>query len=113
MSFDIIILKPEVRGIGSLEDIENTENIGAPTVVEGALEKIFPGCIRGAFSDGESYALEAMYSGDPVESIHMTLRYGSVWSATAESSFVVKLRDLCMALDSQAFAVSDNSRIEY
>ncbi|MFL1557034.1 hypothetical protein [Pseudomonas sp. O11] len=111
MSIDIIILKPIDQNATDLTAVESVIDIGRPEIVEVALNSVFPGCTDGAFVTGEEYSLEATLSGDPVSSIHLTLRYGSAWSEVSNNAFLVSISCLCQELKSQAFAVSDNSRI--
>ncbi|WP_137189789.1 hypothetical protein [Stenotrophomonas rhizophila] len=111
MSFDIIILKPTEPSANDLSNVEDVLDIGSPEAVITFLELVFPGCAQGAFSDGERYALESAQCGDPVTTLHLTLRYGPAWSEAACAEFLTLLSRLCQLLQSVAFAVSDNSRI--
>jgi len=111
MSFDIIILKPTDLSENDLSAVEDVLDIGSPAAVITFLERVFPGCAHGAFWDGERYALESTQNGDPVTTIHLTLRYGRAWSEAACSDFMDLLSRLCELLQSVAFAVSDNSRM--
>lgn len=111
MSFDIIILRPTDLSIKDLAPVESVEDIGSPASVTTSMDLVFPGCTQGAFSTGDCYFVESALSGDPVTSIHLTLRYGSAWSESANGEFLVLLSRLCQRLQSQAYAVSDNSRI--
>jgi len=111
MSFDIIILKPADLSENDLSAVEDVLDIGSPEAVITFLERVFPGCAHGAFLDGERYALESAQNGDPVTTIHLTLRYGRAWSGAACSDFMDLLSRLCELLQSVAFAVSDNSRM--
>ncbi|MET4615781.1 hypothetical protein ABIA71_001347 [Stenotrophomonas sp. 2619] len=111
MSFDIIILKPTDLSENDLSAVEDVLDIGSPEAVITFLERVFPGCAHGAFLDGERYVLESAQNGDPVTTIHLTLRYGRAWSEAACSDFMDLLSRLCELLQSVAFAVSDNSRM--
>jgi len=111
MSFDIIILRPTDLGINDLADVESVEDIGLTASVSTSLDLVFPGCAQGAFAMGDYYVFESVLSGDPVTSIHLTLRYGSAWCESAYGEFLASLSRLCHQLQSQAYAVSDNSRI--
>jgi hypothetical protein len=111
MSFDIVILKPTDPSTDDLLAIESVMDIGSPTSVSASLEFVFPGCTHGAFSVGEAYSVESAQSGDPVTSIHLTLRYGSGCTESTNDEFLALLSNLCQLLQSQAFAVSHNSRI--
>lgn len=111
MSFDIIILKPTDLSENDLSKLEDVRDIGRPEAVINALELVFPGCVQGAFSDGERYSLESAQSGDPVTTVHLTLRYGRAWSEATRAEFLTLLSRACQSLESVAFAVSDNSRI--
>lgn len=111
MSVDIIILKPADLNEIDLSNVEDVLDIGCPEAVITFLELVFPGCVQGAFSDGERYSLESAQNGDPVTTIHLTLRYGRAWSEATSAAFVTLLLRLCQLLQSVAFAVSDNSRI--
>ncbi|WP_240458988.1 hypothetical protein [Stenotrophomonas maltophilia] len=111
MSFDIVVLKLEDLGEKDLSNVEAVQDIGCPQAIIASLELVFPGCVQGAFSDGERYSLESALNGDPVSSIHLTLRFGRAWSEAANSEFMALLSTLCQRLQSVAFAVSDNSRI--
>lgn len=113
MSVDIIVLRPADQQVNDLADVESVNDIGPITSVTQTLEHIFPGCINGVFAVGEAYSLEAQYSGDPVASIHLTLRIATDWSDAAQSGFLQQLHTLCRHLDALAFAVSDNSLIEF
>jgi hypothetical protein len=110
-SFDIIILKPTYLSENDLLNVKDVLDIGCPKVVTTFLELVFPECVQGAFSDGERYSLESARNGDPVTTIHLTLRYGRAWSEATNAEFVTLLLKLCQLLQSVAFAVSDNSRI--
>ncbi|WP_234779175.1 hypothetical protein [Pseudomonas coronafaciens] len=111
MSFDIIILKPTDLSVNDLSTVEDVLDIGCPEAVITLLEQVFPGCAQGAFLDGERYSLESVQNGDPVTTIHLTLRYGRAWSEATSAEFLTLLLRLCELLRSAAFAVSDNSRI--
>ena len=80
MSIDIIILKPIDQNATDLTAVASVIDIGRPEIVKVALNSVFPGCTDGEFVTGEEYSLEATLSGDPVSSIHLTLRHGSAWS---------------------------------
>ncbi|GFF06139.1 hypothetical protein [Stenotrophomonas maltophilia] len=111
MSFDIVVLKLEDLGEKDLSNVEAVQDIGCSQAVIASMELMFPGCVRGAFSDGERYSLESVLNGDPVSSIHLTLRFGRAWSEAANAEFTALLSTLCQRLQSVAFAVSDNSRL--
>lgn len=111
MSFDIIILKPADLSETDLSNVEDVLDIGCPEAVSTFLELVFPGCVQGAFSADERYSLESAQNGDPVTTLHLTLRYGRAWSEAADTEFMTLLSRLCRLLQSVAFAVSDNSRI--
>lgn len=111
MSFDIIILKPTDLSENDLSNVEGVLDIGCPEAVIKFLELVFPGCAQDAFSDGERYSLESAQNGDPVTTIHLTLRYGQAWSEATNAEFLTLLLRLCQLLQSVAFAASDNSRI--
>lgn len=111
MSFDIVVLKLEGPGEKDLSNVEAVQDIGCPQAVIASLELVFPGCVQSAFSDGERYSLESALNGDPVSSIHLTLRFGRAWSEAANAEFMALLSTLCQRLQSVAFAVSDNSRL--
>lgn len=111
MSFDIIILKPLNIDAEDLADVESLSDIGTLDSVNATLDSIFPGCAQGTCTVGESYSVESTQSGDPVSSVHLTLRFGSAWSEAVNEDFLALLSMLCQRLQSYAFAVSDNSRI--
>jgi hypothetical protein len=111
MSFDIVVLKLEGPGEKDLSNVEAVQDIGCPQAVIASLELVFPGCVQSAFSDGERYSLESALNGDPVSSIHLTLRFGRAWTEAANAEFMALLSTLCQRLQSVAFAVSDNSRL--
>ena len=111
MSFDIVVLKLADPGEKDLSNVEAVLDIGCPQAIIASLELVFPGCVQGAFLDGERYSLESALNGDPVSSIHLTLRFGRAWSEAANAEFVALLSTLCQQLQSVAFAVSDNSRL--
>ncbi|WP_313440304.1 hypothetical protein [Stenotrophomonas sp.] len=111
MSFDIVVLKLADIGETDLSSVEAVLDIGCPQAINASLESVFPGCAQGAFSDGERYSLESALNGDPVNSIHLTLRFGRAWSEAANTDFIALLSTLCQRLQSVAFAVSDNSRL--
>lgn len=111
MSFDIIILKPTDVSAGDLAGVDDVLDIGCSEAVSTFLELVFPGCTQGAFSVGELYSLESAQNGDPVTTIHLTLRYGRAWTEAANDEFLTLLLRLCQLLQSVAFAVSDNSRM--
>lgn len=106
MSFDIIILKPTDLSENDLSNVEDVLDIGCPEAVITFLELVFPGCVQDAFSDGEHYSLESAQNGDPVTTIHLTLRYGRAWSEATNAEFLTLLLRLCQLLQSVAFAVS-------
>src|SRR3979490_1559575 len=101
MSFDIIILKPTDMCTSDLTAIERVMDIGSPASVSTSLDSIFPGCTHGVFSAGDSYSVESVQSGDPVTSIHLTLRYGSTWSDATNVEFLALVSSLCQQLQSQ------------
>jgi hypothetical protein len=111
MSFDIIILRPRDLSITDLATVECVEDIGSPASVSTSVDLVFPRGTQGAFAAGDCYFVESALSGDPVTSIHLTLRYGSAWSESANGEFLALLSKLCQRPQSQAYAVSDNSRI--
>lgn len=111
MSFDIIILRPSNVDAEDLSAVENLSDIGALDSVNATLDSIFPGCAQGTYSAREFYSVESSQSGDPVSSVHLTLRFGSKWSEAVNEEFLALLSTLCQQLQSHAFAVSDNSRV--
>lgn len=112
MSFDIIILKPTDLTIEDITAVGDVVPLGATKLVAAVFEREFPGCIEnGCFVSGELYAVELTLNGEPVESAHMSLRFGDAWSDEAESQFNALLAKVCLALEALAFAISDNSRI--
>lgn len=112
MSFDIIILKPTDLTIEDISDVGDVVPLGVTDVVAAVFEREFPGCIEnGCFVSGELYAVELTLNGEPVESAHMSLRFGEAWSDEAETQFNALLAKVCLALGALAFAISDNSRL--
>lgn len=113
MSFDTVILKPTDWNASDLASVESVLDIGTPETVTRILELVFPGCTTEEFRSGDEYSLDVIQSGNPVSSIHLTLRFGAAWSEASKSLFISLVSTLCNELKSQAFAVSDNSRIEF
>ncbi|WP_226505180.1 hypothetical protein [Pseudomonas sp. MWU16-30317] len=111
MSFDIIILRPTDLSINDLAAVESVEDIGPPASVRTSVDVVFPSGAQGAFAAGDCYFVESALSGDPVTSVHLTLRYGSAWSESANGEFLALLSTLCQRLQAPAYAVSDNLRI--
>jgi hypothetical protein len=111
MSFDIIILKPTDLTVNDLSAVEDVAPLGSTASVSGAFNNAFPGCTEGAFIAGDRYAVELSLSGEPVESAHLAVRYGKLWSEETETQFQELLSSVCHALGGVAFAVSDNSRL--
>ena len=111
MSFDIVLLKPVNLNASDLTDIDEVTEVGPSSAVLALLEQVFPGCTQGVFSKGKSFSVESSLTGDPVTSIHMTLRFGSALSESDHDDFFTPLSNLCEVLELQAYAVTDNSRI--
>ncbi|WP_110968826.1 hypothetical protein [Pseudomonas huaxiensis] len=111
MSFDIVLLKPVNLNASDLADIEEVTEVGPSAAVLALLEQVFPGCTQEVFTKGESFSVESSLAGDPVTSIHMTLRFGSAWSESDHDDFFAPLSNLCKVLELQAYAMTDNSRI--
>ena|SRR6266566_948588 len=111
MSFDIIILKPSDISIDNMSEVNEVAPLGDTEVVSRAFDQAFPGCLKGGFTSGNGYSVELMLNREPVESAHLTLRYGQSWSGTSERHFLSLLSSVCNSLGGVAFAVSDNSRV--
>jgi len=111
MSFDVIILRPTDLSENDLYNVIDVLDIGDHETVIKLLDLVFPGCANGSFSAGESYSIESTQNGNPVTSVHLTLRFGTAWSEKANRDFLTSLSKLCNFLKAVAFAVSDNSRI--
>lgn len=111
MSFDIIILKPTDSSISDLSEVNDVVLLGSAEVVSAAFNAAFPNCFDGAFLSGEDYAVEGSLSGDPVQSVHLALRFGHQASGVDTEAFLAMLGEICQQLGAVAFAVSDNSRI--
>ena len=109
MSFDIIVLKPTYLAATDLSEIDDILPIGSSNFVTQLFNSVFPGCWNEGFKSPEGFAVEATLNGEPVSSVHLTLRYGSTWSSTCETQFISVLSGLCRSIESLAFAVSDNS----
>lgn len=111
MSFDIIILKPTDASISDLSEVDDVVMLGSAEAVSAAFNAAFPSCFNGVFVSGEGDAVEGSLSGDPVQSIHLALRFGHQGSGDSTAEFLTTLGDICQQLGAIAFAVSDNSRI--
>ncbi|MNL22654.1 hypothetical protein D3C87_1440100 [compost metagenome] len=111
MSFDIIILKPANSDLEDLTSIQDVDPIGTPEAVRGEFDSVFPGIATGLHMSGESFAVEVSTGGNPVTSVHMTLRFGAAWTDETYALFIDHLATLCYKLDCVAFAVSDNTRL--
>jgi hypothetical protein len=109
MSFDILLLKPTNPAVQDLSEVEDVSSMGESYHVAGLLEAAFPGCVSGAHIQKEEYAIEAMLGGDPAESVHLTLRFGSHWKESSEAALQSILGPLCTSQGWVAFSVSDNS----
>ena len=111
MSFDIILLKPTASSIGDLSEVDDVVPLGSAKSVSAAFNAAFPNCFNGVFISGEDYAVEGSMSGDPVQSVHLALRFGHQASGDGTEAFLAALGEICRQLGAVAFAVSDNSRI--
>ena len=111
MSCDIIIFRPVDSSVSDLGLLDEVHPMGSNAVVSFAFEQIFPGSLAGAFVREEQYAVEVLLEGDPVQSAHLALRFGSSWSDKIRDEFIATLSKLCETLGTVAFAVSDNSRL--
>lgn len=111
MSYDIIILRPMEPGTDDLADVDEVLDIGDETTVLRSLEQVLPGCIQGVFAKDELFTIEGSLSGKPVTSIHLSLRFGTRWSDSSFNVFLALLSELCYALQTHAFSVSDNTLI--
>lgn len=111
MSFDIVILKPSDMSVDDISEVNEVAPLGKTESVSKEFDQAFPGCLKGGFISNSGYSVELTLSGEPVESVHLTLRYGQSWSETSEASFIGLLSSVCRLLGGVAFAVSDNSRV--
>jgi len=112
MSIDLIILSPLDDYASDLTEVDDFRDLASAITVLDIIGESFPGTANGLFSYNDEYAVEVMVSGDPVQSLHLTLHYGSNWSDESHERFLLQLSSVCAVLGAQAFAVSDNSRIE-
>ena len=111
MSFDVIVLKPSDPSVADITAVDQVSPLGSGESVAQAFEDVFPGCsTQGAIGAGGS-VVELRLSGTPVQSVHLTLRYGQSWSEARSIEFIRLLSRVCSSLDAVAFAVMDNSRI--
>ncbi len=110
MSFDVIILKPIDISIEDLSEIDNIEQLGKREIVEHIVNQSFPAAVDGVWLTDE-FSVEALLSGEPVDSIHLTLRFGDSWSENSETQFLKRIESICQKLQSVAFSVSDNTRL--
>ncbi len=111
MSYDIILLKPADPRTDDLSNIEDVVEMGEETSIITSIEQVFPGCTQGVFTKDESFTVEGSLSGNPVTSIHLSLRFGSAWSDSSFNVFLGQLSQLCNSLQAHAYSVSDNSLI--
>jgi hypothetical protein len=119
MSVDIVILKFE-RDMSSLGDVgeEDAQMLGDAAAVRQAVDTAFPGFEWNAVGDGllvvrEAYALEITIPAGPnVLSLHMSVKLGVTWEIDGDDEFHDRLAGLCRSNGWQAFAVSDNSRVD-
>lgn len=111
MSFDIIILKPTDSSVSDLSEVDDVVWLGSAEAVSATFNAAFPSCLNGVFLSGEDYAVEGSLSGDPVQSVHIALRFGHRTSGDSTEAFLTRLGEICQQLGAVAFAVSDNSRI--
>ena len=111
MSFDIIILKPSIVTITDLNEVVEVGPLGSSEAVSQVFSAAFPGCLESGFVCGDGYSVELSLNGQPVESAHLTLRFGQSWDIQGEAHFQQQLTNACCTSGWVAFAVSDNSRI--
>ena len=111
MSFDVIVLKPSDPSVDDITAVDEVSPLGDAESVSQVFEEAFPGCsTQGYFGPGGS-VVELRFSGTPVQSAHITLRYGQSWSEVRSSEFTRLLSRVCNSLNAVAFAVMDNARI--
>lgn len=111
MSFDIIILNPSKTTTADLTEVEAISPLGSFETVSQLFNSTFPGCLEGGFLHGENYSVELSLRGLPVESAHLSLRFGQSWDIQGEVDFHKSLTSVCCSVGWVAFVVSDNSRI--
>lgn len=111
MSFDLIVLKPTDPTASELSEVESVSPLGTTASVSLAFDKAFPGCSERPFIFGEEFAVELALSGEPVESAHVALRFGTSWNERSEVQFHKLLSQVCLSLGGTAFAVSDNTKV--
>jgi hypothetical protein len=110
MSYDVLIIKPRDNSVENLSTVEDVAPLGEKYLVESAINTVFPGAINGVWQCSE-FSVEALISGNPVESVHITLRFGDSWSETSEAHFLNLTACICSKIDAVAFSVSDNSKL--
>ena len=110
MSFDVILIKPNDLSIEDLSAVEDVMLLGDKGFVEAAIGLSFPGAVNGAWKS-EEFSIEALISGNPVGSVHITAHFGDAWSETSEAKLLSLIAVICHKTGAVAFSISDNSKL--
>ena len=119
MSFDIVVLKPmpDSALVSILESIGEIANLGTAAEIRSQCDAVL-GRIKwsteafGLYEAPEGFALEfAIPAKGAIESLHITLHFGSKWESIGSEAFDRTVRRFYEMNGWQAFAVSDNSSL--
>jgi hypothetical protein len=110
MSFDVILIKPNDLSTEDLSAVEDVALLGNKEFVETAIGLSFPGAVNGIWQSNE-FSVEALLSGNPVESVHITVHFGDAWSETSEAQLLSLITVICHKTGAVAFSISDNSKL--
>lgn len=110
MSFNVILIKPNNLSTEDLSAVEDVVLLGNKSFVETAIGLSFPGAVNGIWQSNE-FSVEALLSGNPVESVHITIQFGDAWSETSETQLLSLITVICHKTGAVAFSISDNSKL--
>lgn len=110
MSFDVILIKPNDLSTEELSEVEDIALLGDKEFVETVIGLSFPGAVNAIWQSNE-FSVEALLSGDPVESVHITVHFGDAWSETSEAQLLSLITVICHKIGAVAFSISDNSKL--
>jgi hypothetical protein len=110
MSFDVILIKPNDLSIDDLSAVEDVMLLGDKEFVEAAIDQSFPEAVNGLWQS-EEFSIEALISGNPVESVHITAHFGDSWSEASEAKLLSLITIICHKIGAVAFSISDNSKL--
>lgn len=110
MSFDVILIKPNDLSTEDLSTVEDVALLGDKVFVETAVGLPFPGAMNGIWQSNE-FSVEALISGNPVESVHIKVHFGDAWSETSEAKLLILITVICHKTGTIAFSIFDNSKL--